>query len=265
MTSNTPNLLLENLMVETSLKLPLSTRRRRHIHRSLSATQDNEVFLRRDGRAVQRRIADVRLHDLEIRGVDELGRLVFRCRDEICSIGRPLQVRDQHVHIVHLSVVQLLSGLSSVSITAQSVSVEIDRMIVYMYLSVILRNSAILMTRNNILRHKAESRNRRLRLLASDRQGPLIRLLSLDIEVDIEDDDRAQEPHALLRHSQQLGAVLRELDALDRRIEVPCLESLAGPHVPEHDRVVCRAAGDHRAGWVDVHGPDGALVAMIGP
>lgn len=70
--------------------------------------------------------------------------------------------------------------------------------------------------------------------------------------------------HALLGDAQQLGAILVELDALDGGREVPGHQALAGGHLPQLDGVVGGAGGDHGAGWVDVDGPDGALVAVVG-
>lgn len=82
--------------------------------------------------------------------------------------------------------------------------------------------------------------------------------------VDVVDDDVAELAGALLGHAQQLLAVLGELDALDRGQVVPGLEQLAGLHLPQAHRVVC-AAGREQAGVrVDVDGPEGADVALVG-
>ena len=55
------------------------------------------------------------------------------------------------------------------------------------------------MSRNNVLGQITPRRDRRLALIARNRQRPLIALLRLHIHFDIQHDNRAQEPHALLR------------------------------------------------------------------
>lgn len=85
---------------------------------------------------------------------------------------------------------------------------------------------------NDVLRQVAPSRNGSLALLAVDSHSPLVRLLSIDIDLDIQNDDRAQETHALFRDSQQFRAILVEFDSLDGGIEVPDLEAFARPDVP---------------------------------
>jgi len=119
------------------------------------------------------------------------------------------------------------------------------------------------MARNDPLGQIAPSRDRGLALVANNRQGPLVALLSRRVRVDIENDDVAEVAHALLRHAQQLAAILVELDALDGGRELPRLEALARLDLPEADGVVGRAAGDHGAGGIDVHSPDGANMAVV--
>lgn len=60
------------------------------------------------------------------------------------------------------------------------------------------------MSCNDVLREVAPSCNGSLTLLTSDDQSLLIRLLSLNIDLDIQNDDCAQETHALLGDGQQL-------------------------------------------------------------
>ena len=131
-------------------------------------------------------------------------------------------------------------------------------------LAVVLRDGAVLVAGDDVLAKIAPPGHGGLALVAHNRQLLLVGLLGVDVDLDVEDDDGAQVPHALLGHAQQLGAVLVELDALDGRRELPCLEALARLDVPEADCVVGRARGENGGRGVDVDGPDGALVAAIG-
>ena len=130
-------------------------------------------------------------------------------------------------------------------------------------LAVVLGDRAVLVASDDVLAQVAPPGHRGLALLAHNRQLLLVGLLRLDVDLDLEHDDGAQVPHALLCHTQQLCAVLVELDAFDGRREVPCLEAFARLDVPEADCVVGRARGEDGAGGVDIDGPDGTLVAAI--
>lgn len=88
------------------------------------------------------------------------------------------------------------------------------------------------MSCNDVLGHVAPSGNRSLAVLASDGHRLLVLLWSVDISVDVQNNDRAQESHALLSNSQKLGSVLVELDSLDSGVEVPGLQALSGLNVP---------------------------------
>ena len=57
--------------------------------------------------------------------------------------------------------------------------------------------------------------------------GLLVGLLALRVLVDVVDEDCAELALALLGHTEQLAAVLVELDALDSRSKFPCLQQLS--------------------------------------
>ena len=130
-------------------------------------------------------------------------------------------------------------------------------------LAVVLRDGAVLVAGDDVLAKITPPGNGGLALVANDGHDLLIGLLGVDVELDIQHDNGAQVTHALLRYTQQPGAILVELDALDGRREVPRLEKLAGLDLPQADGVVGRAGGDDGRGGVDVDGPDGTLVALI--
>ena len=88
------------------------------------------------------------------------------------------------------------------------------------------------MSCNDVLGHVAPSGNRSLAVLAGNGQGLLVLLWSVDISVDVQNNDRAQEAHALLSNSQKLGSVLVELDSLNSGVEVPGLQALSALDVP---------------------------------
>lgn len=117
MTTNSANLLLENLVVESGLKLSLSAAGCGDIHSCLTTSENDKVLVGGDGCAVQGSICDVCLHDLEIRGVDELGGLVFRGGNEVSAVWRPLKIHDlgYDIHLVDLDVIQLLTTLLSLA------------------------------------------------------------------------------------------------------------------------------------------------------
>lgn len=131
------------------------------------------------------------------------------------------------------------------------------------YLSIILRDRAVLVPGDDVLAQKTPARNGCLALVASDGQAPLVCLLRFDVHDDVEHNDGSQIAHALLGYRQQLQAILGELDALHRGRKVPDFQTLASPHVPQADGVVGGAACKERGGGVDVDGPERALVAMV--
>lgn len=76
MTSDTADLVLEDLVVETGFEFTLSGRSSGDIHGGLTTTKDNKVLLGGDGGAVEGGIGGVGLQDGEIAGGNELN---LRC------------------------------------------------------------------------------------------------------------------------------------------------------------------------------------------
>lgn len=110
--SYAPDLLLENLVVESRLELSLSCRSSRDIHGCLATAEDHVVLrLRRDSGAVERGIGDIRLEHLERAGVVQLGGLVLRGSDEVRPVRGPLEVGDLHAVVVAEDIVEQLAGL----------------------------------------------------------------------------------------------------------------------------------------------------------
>lgn len=241
MTTHTTDLLLEDLVVETRLELSLSRRGGGDIHGGLTTSKDDKVFLGCDGGAVEGGVRDVGLEHFEVAGGDELGGLVLAGGDEVGTVGGPLEVG-------YLAA-ELMGGDA------------VDDVAV---LAVKLRDAAVLVAGDDVLGHVAPAGDGGLALVADDAQDLLGVLLGGGVDVDVEDDDGAEVAHALLGDAQQLGAVLVELDALDGGGEVPGHQALAGGDLPQLDSVVSGARGDNGAGGVDVDGPDGALVAVVG-
>ncbi len=71
-TTDTANLVLEDLVVETGLELTLAGRGTGDIHGGLTTTEDDEVLLGCDCSAVEGGVGGVGLDDLEVTGTDEL-------------------------------------------------------------------------------------------------------------------------------------------------------------------------------------------------
>lgn len=120
------------------------------------------------------------------------------------------------------------------------------------------------MPRNDIPTQITPPRHRRLRLIARYHKTPLVALLRLHIDDDIQHDNRAQEAHPLLRHREQFGPVFIKLYPFDRGVEIPYFDALSRADVPEPDGVVGGAGGEQGRAGVDVDGPEGALVAVVG-
>lgn len=120
------------------------------------------------------------------------------------------------------------------------------------------------MAGNDVLGQVAPASNGSLALVAHDCQIPLVALLGVDIQNDGENDDRTQMTHALLGNSQNLLSVGAELDTLDCGGEVPGLQQAAGLDFPESHGVVGATTRDYGGSGIDVDGPDGALVSLVG-
>lgn len=243
--SHATNLVLEDLVVETGFEFTLSSGSTGDIHGGLTTAQDNKVLLGGDGGAVQGSIGDVVLQHGEIAGSNELcqlvsilltlqlcllvrmvvtylGGLVLASSDEVGAVGSPLQVDNGLVEFVDGDVIQEVAGLA-----------------------VVLADTTILVSSNDVLAHVAPSCNRGLGFVADNGQSLLVALLGLDVGVDIDDDNVTQVAHALFRDTEKPGAILVELDTLDGGGELPDLEALAALDVPEADGVIGRTRGDH--------------------
>jgi hypothetical protein len=72
-TTDTANLLHEDLVVEARFELSLAGRGGGDVHGGLSSSKDNVVFDGGDGGAVEGRVGDVGLQNVELLNVDELG------------------------------------------------------------------------------------------------------------------------------------------------------------------------------------------------
>lgn len=120
------------------------------------------------------------------------------------------------------------------------------------------------MPRNYVPAQITPSSHGSLTLIARNDQTPLIALFCLHIHLDIKHDNRPQIPHSLLRHSEQFRPIVVKLHPLDRRIEVPYFYTFTRADVPEADGIVGGAGGEEGGAGVDVNGPEGALVAVVG-
>lgn len=126
-TLDTANLVLKDLVVETSLEFTLAGGGCSNIHSGLATSQNNVVLLGCDCGAVQWGIGDVGFHDSKVTGRHKLdwisydfstqvetaylGGLVFRGGKEVAAVGRELNVVDLLVELVRLDVFQLFTGL----------------------------------------------------------------------------------------------------------------------------------------------------------
>lgn len=70
--SDTTDLVLKDLVVETSLEFTLTSRCRRDFHRGLTSTEDDIVLLRCDGSGVERSVGNVGFKDGEVPGGQDL-------------------------------------------------------------------------------------------------------------------------------------------------------------------------------------------------
>lgn len=241
MTTDTADLLLENLVVEPCLEFTLPSRSGCDIHGGLSTTQNDKLLLWRNGSAVEWRVGVVCLENFEVASGNQLGGLVFARGDEIGPVGTPLQVSDLATELVDRQVEDEVA-----------------------ILAVVLGHGTVLVASDDVLGQVAPTGDGGLALVAHDDEGLLGVLGSGGVQVDVEDDDGAEVTHTLLSDAEQLGAVLVELDALDGGGELPGHQALASLNLPQLDGIVGRARGDQSGGGVDVDGPDGALVAVVG-
>lgn len=128
-TADTPNLVLEDLVVEPRLEFTLARGGRGDVHGGLATAEDDKVLLAGDAGTVEGRIGGVGLEDLEVLGGDELGgvsgpvlgwgdcrctylgRLVLAGGDEVCPVGGPLEIGNGLVEVVDGVVGNQIAGL----------------------------------------------------------------------------------------------------------------------------------------------------------
>ena len=239
MPPHAPNLVLKDLVIYPCLESALPRRRRRHVHRRLPAPEDYVRPRGMDHCGVERRVCDEGFHCVERACPVDFGGLIFARRDEVAAVGRELQIRD--LVAVHSNTVQVLAGAA-----------------------IPLRDLAILMPRNDDVPVRAPRRDRRLGLTQRDCEFALLRLRQPTRQrIHPVHHDAAQMAHALLGDAEQVLAVVRKLDALDRRRELPGVDALAGADVPELDGVVGGAGGEQGRVRVGRDGPQRALVAFV--
>lgn len=178
---------------------------------------------------------------VEGRGVPYLCGLVLRGGDKVGAVGGPLQVGNHHAILVGVGALVLLASLC-----------------------VPLGDGTVLVSRDDVLGAGRETSNGDLgNVVDNNAQDVLAALLGLGVLVDVVDDDCAELALTLLRDTQQLSAVLVELDALDGGSELPSLQQLAGLDLPQSDGVVGAAGCEQDGARVDVDCPEGTLVALV--
>jgi hypothetical protein len=167
--------------------------------------------------------------------------LVLGGGNKVGAVRGPLQVGDHHTVLVRVGTLVLLAGLC-----------------------VPLGDGTVLVARDDVSGAGREAGDCDLgNVVDDDAQRLLAGLLALGVLVDVVDDDCAELALALLGDTEQLAAVLVELDALDGGAELPCLEQLAGLDLPESDGVVGAAGSEQDGARVDVDGPESTLVALV--
>jgi hypothetical protein len=257
-TPHTSDLVLEDLVEESSLELSLPRSGGSDITGLLSSSKNDKVLLRGDSGGVEGRIGLVGLEDSESVGLDQLflvsknatvdtrvseylSRLVLGGGDEVRPVRRHLDIGDLHVRLVRLGVLDELSGLS-----------------------IVLAHSSVLVSGDDELVQVAPRGNSSLALPEGDGEKRLIRLFRVDIDLDREHNHSSQMTHAHLRHSQQQCTILGKLNALDSSREVPCLQTPSCPHLPQLDCVVGGTGGEDSGRGVDIDSPERTLVAVVG-
>ncbi|KAH0373857.1 putative eukaryotic translation initiation factor 3 subunit I, partial [Aureobasidium melanogenum] len=161
--------------------------------------------------------------------------------DKVGAVGRPLQVGDHHAILVGVGTLVLLSSLC-----------------------VPLGNGTVLVARDDVSCAGRETSDCDLGNVVDDNaQRVLVGLLALGVLVDVVDEDCAELALTLLGDTEQLGAVLVELDALDCGSKLPSLQQLSGLNLPQSDGVVGAAGCEQDGARVDVDCPERTLVALV--
>lgn len=105
------------------------------------------------------------------------------------------------------------------------------------HLRIILADTAIFVSRDDVLGQETPPRHSGLALSASNAQawffGLLVQVFELAITVgNVEDRDRTEETHSLFCHCQELASIRRKCHPLHSRREFPDLHALARLDVP---------------------------------
>jgi hypothetical protein len=145
-----------------------------------------------------------------------------------------------------------------------AVLVGVGALVLLTSLCVPLGDGAVLVARDDVSGASRETGDCDLGNVVDDNaQRLLAGLLALGVLVDVVDDDCAELALALLGDTEQLAAVLVELDALDGRSKLPCLQQLSGLDLPESDGVVGATGCEQDGARVDIDGPESTLVALV--
>jgi hypothetical protein len=145
-----------------------------------------------------------------------------------------------------------------------AILVGVGALVLLTSLCVPLGDGAVLVARNDVSGAGGETGDCDLGNVVDDNaQRVLVGLLALGVLVDVVDEDCAELALALLGDTEQLAAVLVELDALDGSSKLPRLEQLSGLDLPESDGVVGAAGCEQDGARVDVDGPERTLVALV--
>jgi len=178
---------------------------------------------------------------LEWREVSYLCGLVLGGGHEVGAVGGPLQVGDHHTVLVGVGALVLLASLC-----------------------VPLGDGAVLVAGDDVSGAGGETSDCDLgNVVDNNAQRVLVGLLALGVLVDVVDEDCAELALTLLGDTEQLGAVLVELDALDGGSKLPRLQQLSGLDLPESDGVVGAAGCEQDGARVDIDGPESTLVALV--
>lgn len=173
-----------------------------------------------------------------------------------------LDVDDGTVELMGLDVEQLRTGLKTLAKSKKYVPKAIT------YLRVVLADTAIFVSGNDMLAKITPTGDCSLALLACNLEMRLINLIvqtiSSTITVpDVKHANRAEETHPLLCHCQQPAAVRTEGNALDRGRELPHLDALTRPNIPQPHRVIsCTRCHQHTA-RAHIHRPQRTLVPIV--
>lgn len=110
-TSNSSDLVFENLVVKSCFEFALSCGCSGDIHGCLSASKNDKIFPRGYCSCIQWCISNEILQDLESSGREDFCSLVFACGDEVRAVARELDIVDGCVIFVGLDVDERFASL----------------------------------------------------------------------------------------------------------------------------------------------------------